>query len=209
VQKESLPGFEGWFFRSGSGPKVIVTEFGRIGVGICWDNCTARFMRAMSENQVDLLLMPHSAPSISIGPLKLIGETGRKNLRSLAGFYASAFGIPTVMVNKAAGKQSRSSMPCVPLAQLTFHYFGQSTICNADGKVCDQLDEQESIVFAEVVLDAQCKQRPSRLPTGYWSRRPRLFPRTTAAMYQVLESLGKTAYKHSQARRLAAQRLKT
>src|SRR5436190_23048059 len=38
VRKQSLPGFEGWFFRSCSRPKVIETELGRVGVGICHDN---------------------------------------------------------------------------------------------------------------------------------------------------------------------------
>jgi N-carbamoylputrescine amidase len=59
VRKESLPGFEGWFFRSCSESKVIETEIGRIGVGICHDNNTARFMLG-EPGPVDLLLMPHS-----------------------------------------------------------------------------------------------------------------------------------------------------
>ena len=180
VQKESLPGFESWYFRSSSGPRVIETELGRVGVGICWDNSTARFMRRVSQEQVDLLVMPHSAPRITMGPLTLVGDDGRRMLRGVAAFYARAFGVPTVMVNKAAGEDSWSPVPCVPLVRLRFHYLGQSTICNADGTVCDQLEEQEGVVFAEVVLDAQRKRPLLRLPTGYWSRPPALFPRTSA-----------------------------
>jgi N-carbamoylputrescine amidase len=205
VQKESLPGFEGWFFRSGLGPKVIETELGRIGVGICWDNSTARFMRRVSQEHVDLLVMPHSGPCITMGPLKLVGDDGRRMLRGVAGFYAGAFGVPTVMVNKAAGEDSWSPVPCVPLVRLRFHYIGQSTICNADGTVCDQLEEQEGVVFAEVVLDAERKRRPTRLPTGYWSRPPPLFPRTSAALFRVLEWIAKAAYTLSRSRRLAAR----
>jgi N-carbamoylputrescine amidase len=206
VRKESLPGFEGWFFNSCSGPKVIQTELGRIGIGICWDNCTSRFMRSMSQEQVDLILMPHSAPCISIGPLKLWGDIGRKMVRGVAGFYASAFAVPTVMVNKAAGEDSWSPVPCVPLVRLRFHFMGQSTICNADGNVCDQLAEQEGVVFAEVVLDKDRNRQHPRLPDGYWSRPPPLFPRTSAALYRVLEWIGKAAYKSSRSRRLAAGR---
>ena len=55
VRKQSLPGFEGWFFNSCSGPKLIETEFGRVGIGICWDNNTSRFMREMNQQQIDLL----------------------------------------------------------------------------------------------------------------------------------------------------------
>jgi N-carbamoylputrescine amidase len=205
VQKESLPGFESWFFRSCSGPKIIETELGRIGIGICWDTITARFMRRVILEQVDFLLMPHSAPFIAMGPLKLIDDDGRKKLRRVAGFYASALGVPTVMVNKAAGADSWSPVPGLPLAQLRFRYFGQSTICNAEGKVCDQLEDQEGIVFADVELHAERKRLCPPIPTGYWSRPPAEFPRTSAALFLMMELIGKTAYKLSPSRRRAAR----
>ena len=205
VRKESLPGFEGWFFRSCSGPKVIETEIGRVGVGICWDNNTARFMRRMCQEQPDLLLMPHSAPSIKMGPLTLVGDHGWQMLRGVAGFYASAFGVPTVIVNKAAGEDSWSPVPCVPLVRLRFHYFGQSTICSADGNVYDELEETEGIVIADVVLDADRKRRPPRLPAGYWSQPFPLFPRTAAAMFRTFEWIGQAAYQLSRSRRRAAR----
>jgi N-carbamoylputrescine amidase len=207
VRKESLPGFEGWFFRSCSESKVIETELGRIGVGICHDNNTAQFMRRVSQDHVDLLLMPHSGPGITMGPLKLVGDHGRRMLREVARFYASAFGVPTVMVNKAAGEDSWSPVPSVPLVRFRFHFVGQSTICSADASVCDQLDEQEGVVVAEVVLDPKRKRQP-RIPTGYWSRPPPLFPRiprTSAALFRGLEWIGKAAYTLSQARRRAAR----
>lgn len=205
VRKESLPGFEGWFFNGCPGPKVIETELGRVGIGICWDNCTSRFMRRMNQEQVDLLLMPHSAPCIALGPLPILVYNARKMLRGIAGFYACAFGIPTVMVNKAAGAESSSPVPGVPLVHFRFHFTGQSTICNADGHVCDQLAEQEGVVFAEVVLDAARKRQSPRLPAGYWSKPPALFPRASAALYRTLEWIGRTAYKRSRSRRRAAR----
>ena len=206
VRKESLPGFEGWFFRGCSGPKVIETEIGRIGVGICWDNSTTRFMHRMSQEEVDLLLMPHSAPCITMGPLRLVGDEAREMLRGAAGFYAGTFGIPTVMVNKAAGEEDIwSPIPWVPLARFRFHFVGQSTICDVDGNVCDQLDEQEGVVVADVVLDPKQKRRAPRLPSGYWSRPPRLFPRSSAALFRVLEWISRAPYTLSRSRRLAAR----
>ena len=206
VSKESLPGFEGWFFRGCSGPKTIETGFGRVGVGICWDNNTSRFMRRMCREPVDLLLMPHSAPCITWSFVKLVGEHGRTRLREIAGFYAREFGIPTMMVNKVAAADSWSPVPGVPLARLRFHLMGQSTICDRDGNVCDQLGEQEGIVFAEIDLDGkQGKEKPS-VPAGYWSQPPRL-PRATAAMFRILEWIGKQGYRRSQARRQAARRV--
>jgi N-carbamoylputrescine amidase len=205
VRKESLPGFEGWFFRGCSGPKFIETEIGRIAVGICHDNNTARFLRRVSQEPIDLLLMPHSAPCIMVGPLRLIGEPEREMLRGLAAFYAGAFGVPTVMVNKAAGEDSWSPVPWVLLVRLRLHFVGQSTICDADGNVCEQLDEQEGVVIGDVVLDPGRKQQPLRLPSGYWSRPPPRFPRTFATLFRVLEWTGKAAYALSRSRRLAAR----
>jgi len=209
VRKESLPGFEGCFFRSCSGPKVIETQLGRIGVGICHDNNTARFMRRVSQERVDLLLMPHSAPCMTLGPLSLANDQVLESLRGVAGFYAETLGVPTVMSNKAAGEDSWSPVPWVPLVRLRFHFVGQSTIANAGGSVCDQLDEQESVVVAEVVLDPERKRQPPRLPSGYWSRPPPLlprFPRISAALFQVLEWTSQTAYARSRSRRVAARK---
>jgi N-carbamoylputrescine amidase len=204
VRKASLPGFEGWYYRGCSEPKVIQTELGRVGIGICWDTSTTSFLRHVCQQQVDLLLMPHSTPRITMGTLTLLGETGRKELRGVAGFYASALGVPTVMANKAAAEDSWSPVPLMPLVRLRFHYVGQSTICNGDGNVCDQLEEQEGIVFAEVALDAERKRLP-RIPAGYWSRPPAAFPRTSAALFRALEWVGKAAYKLSRSRRRAAR----
>jgi N-carbamoylputrescine amidase len=206
VSKESLPGFEGWFFRSCSGPRVIETSLGRIGVGICWDNNTSRFMRRLQREGIDLLLMPHSAPRIALGPWTLIGDQARQTLREMAGFYATAFGVPTVMANKAAGEDSWSPVPCVPLVRLRFRSFGQSTICQADGTVSDQLGEGPGVVFAAVALDDSRKVREPRIPAGYWSRRPRWFPGPQAAMYRTLEWIGRAGYGMSWARRRAARR---
>jgi len=210
VRKESLPGFEGWFIRSCPDPKVIETEIGRIGVGICHDTNTGRFMRRLNREQVDLLLMPHSGPCMTMGPLDLGSVQVRESLRSVAGFYAKAFGIPTVMANKAAGQDSTSPIPWLPLLRLNFHFVGQSTICDADGNVADQLEEQEGIAVAEVALDPQRKRRPVTLPRGYWSRPPPLlptFPRISAALFEALEGAGKAAYTLSQERRMAAHKL--
>jgi N-carbamoylputrescine amidase len=193
VRKESLPGFEAWFIRSCSGPKVIETELGRIGVGICWDNSTARFMRRVSDEQMDLLLMPHSAPSITCGPLTLSGDHDRHMLRGVAGFYASEFGIPTIMANKAAGEDSSSPVPCAPIVRLRFHFLGQSTICQADGSVADQIDERPGVVVADVVLGGG--KRHPQLPKGYWSRPGRWFSGAWAALLRALECTGKVAYR--------------
>jgi N-carbamoylputrescine amidase len=214
VRKQSMPGFEGWFCRGGSGPSVIPTELGRIGVGICHDNATCRFMRGLGEEQPDLLLMPHSAPRIALGPLPLVremplvGERECELLRNLPAFYARSFGIPVAMANKAAGLDTASPVPWVPLLRLKFHFIGQSTICDAGGNVCDRLDEREGVVIADVTLARDPKRPPPQTPGGYWSHTPPFlprFPRTAAALFRALECAGGGAYRLSRPRRSAAR----
>lgn len=201
VRKESLPGFEGWYFRSSPGPKVIETEIGRIAVGICYDNYTARFLEQLRGSDVDLLLMPHSGPCIGIG---WFDDLFRDSLREIARFYSRAFGIPTLMVNKASVTDTRSPIPLLPFARLRFHFPGFSTICDGDGVVRDALGEGEGVVAAQVVLDARKKRSPVQ-PTGHWSRPPPRLPRVSAAVFQAFELLGKAFYAASPARRRAAR----
>jgi N-carbamoylputrescine amidase len=208
VRKESLPGFEGWFIRGCDGSKVIETELGRIGVGICHDASTGRFMRRMEREGVDLLLMPNSAPVVEMGRLKLTGEEVREMLRSMAGFYAEQFGVPAVMVNKAAGEDISSPIPWVPAGRFRFHFVGQSTVCDSDGKVCEQLGEGEGVVVGEVSLD-EWRKRRRKVDCGYWSRgAPFLagFPGMSAAVFEMLECAGEMAYRLSESRRAAARR---
>lgn len=200
VRKESLPGFEGWYFRSVPGPKVIDTDLGRIAVGICHDNHTARFMRRLCREDVDLLLMPHSAPLSRLLPR----ATMRDALQSIAPYYARAFGIPTLMVNKWSATDSPSPIPLAPLVTVRFRFPGLSTICDGDGAVLDHRAGGEGIVVADVRLEPERRRRPAE-PTGYWSRPPEHFARTGGVLFRLFERLGAAAYARSEARRAAAR----
>ena len=208
VRKQSLPGFEGWFIRGGGGPAVIETGLGRIGVGICHDNITGRFMRGLGADQPDLLLMPHSAPSIHLGPVPLLGERGRQALRDLPGFYSRAFGIPVVMSNNAAGEDSTSPVPWAPGLRLRFHFLGQSAVCDARGCVCERLDEREGVVMADVGIAPGGERPAPPMPRGYWAHTPAFLPRLPwagAAVFRMLEGAGRAAYGVSRSRRAAAR----
>ncbi len=199
VRKESLPAFEGWYFKSCDKPKTIDTPFGRIGVGICQDNHTARFFERVIRDAPDLLLMPHSAPC---GPLG--GSLTRGLLAEVGPHYARAFGIPTVLVNKAVTR-SRTPLPGVPLVRLPFVFPGMSTITDSDGHVVDQLADSEGIVVGDVVMDPLRKRIPPAPKSFYWSRPPAFFPRALGLFFAGLERLGKRAYARGDARRRAAR----
>jgi N-carbamoylputrescine amidase len=194
VRKQSLPAFEGWYFKSSADPKVIDTDLGRIGIGICNDNNTAAFMYSMIQARPDLLLMPHSAPGVQNRWFRLVTHATCQTLDSIAPFYARRFGIPTLMVNKAAGRGSHSPLPLLPFVRLRFRFPGMSVICDADGAVLDKLGDEKGIVIADVVLDASRKRKPCDLPRGYWSRAPQHFPHVLGMAMRGLEILGKTAY---------------
>jgi N-carbamoylputrescine amidase len=199
VRKESLPAFEGWYFKSSTDPKYIETELGRTSVGICQDNHTARFFARVRRDEPDLLLMPHSAPCAPF-----LDAVMRKNLAEIGPFYARSFGIPVVMVNKAQGR-CLTPVPGVPLLRLRFDFPGLSSISDADGRVLDRLPDQEGVVVADVLLDPSRKRRPPAPQSGYWSRPPHVFPRLFGAFFTVMERLGKRAYAKSRRRPKAAR----
>lgn len=199
VRKESLPGFEGWFFRNSTGPKVLATEFGRVAIGICQDNHTARFFRRLLREDADLILMPHSAPCPRAG-----AEFARESLREIAPFYARAFGVPVLLANKA-DTPSRTPIPVLPSIHVDFGFAGLSSVCDADGEVLDRLAEREGVAIADVVLDPVRKRRPDPPTDRYWSLPPPGFPRLTAAIYEALESFAHRAYVKNVRRPVAAR----
>jgi N-carbamoylputrescine amidase len=198
VQKESLPMFEGWYFKGCKLPKTIDTALGRIAVGICQDNHTARFMRRIADASPDLILMPHSAPCIPF-----VDALMRDSLSEVAPFYAREFGAPVVLVNKARTR-TRSPMPGVPLVRLRMTFPGMSTIADSDARVVAQLPDREGIVIGDVTLDPARKRCPT-VPTGYWSRPPVRIPRLAGAFFVMMERRGKRAYAANPARAVAAR----
>ena len=81
---------------------------------------------------------------------------------------------------------------------------GLSCICGADGVVLERLDGREGIVVADVSLDPGRRRQPE-IPPGYWSHAPRTRPRSTGALFRILEAAGKVAYAWSRKRRRAAR----
>jgi N-carbamoylputrescine amidase len=199
VRKESLPAFEGWYFKSSDEPKTIETEIGRIAVGICQDNHTACFFRRVMRDEPDLILMPHSAPRVPIGT-----SVFREQLRAIAQHYACAFGVPVVLANKIFGR-SQSPVPGVPFVRAPIVYRGGSSVCDSDGRVAAWMDDHEGVAIGGVALDPARKSRPAAPSDSYWSRPPRRFRRSAAALLIALERAGMRAYAKSAARRLAAR----
>lgn len=191
VRKGSLPFFEGWYFAKSDARKVIDTDLGRIGVGICNDNQTSWFFRHMAEEQPDVLLMPHSAPTPK---LPIVASMFRKQLGATAAFYAAELGVPVVLANKASSRAAWTPIPLVPGARVPIVFEGYSSIHDGGGRPLAASVGHETVLVADVRLDPARKRTPRDLPSGYWARRPAVLPRAMGAMLDALDALGRRAY---------------
>jgi N-carbamoylputrescine amidase len=139
VRKQTPAFAEAYFTKGDSGPHIINTEIGRIGVGICYENQLAYTPQLMHSQSVDLMLMPHSAPTPMPNPLfpKRYTEIYNQNLKSLAPYYAILLGIPVIMINKSGPWDS--PIPMMPLLTQHSTFPGFSAIVDSDGTLMAQL----------------------------------------------------------------------
>jgi N-carbamoylputrescine amidase len=206
VRKRSLPFFEGWFFTPCSMPKLLDTHLGRIAVGICNDNQTAEFQRDVVEGQPDLILMPHSAPTPKVPIVDpLFRPLYERALAEIAERYATTFGIPVVMANKATTETTVSSLPLLPAMKIAWRFRGHSAIVDGDGAVLAQLVDSEGVLVQDVTLDPSRRRRVAPA-TGYWSFAPP-FARTMSALLRALARRGQRDYLDNPQRLEAARRL--
>ncbi len=203
VRKGSLPFFEGRYFKPCAGSKIIRTELGVLGVGICNDTQTAGFLREVCSARPDLILMPHSAPTPTLpGPIRKLFVS---QLSETAGRYAHALGVPVVMANKVASTDGSTPVPPLPRVRVRWRFVGHSCIYDADGTRLQQLRGVEGALVARVHLDPRRKQA-LRAPTrGYWSFGPKLGAGVIGGMLLGFELLGKRAYTRSALRRKQAR----
>ncbi|HEY3342213.1 MAG TPA: carbon-nitrogen hydrolase family protein, partial [Anaerolineae bacterium] len=129
--------WEAYFFKGCDCINVIETEFGRLGVGICFDAHTVTVAEAILDANVDLMLMPHSyctpTQATRMMPAHVIAR-----LNALPGCvaqqYTELFGVPVVLANKSGAWDS--PVPPTILGQPWGYTFsGRSVIVAADGSV--------------------------------------------------------------------------
>lgn len=205
VRKASLPMFEGWYFTPCSGPKVIHTPLGKLGVGICNDNQTASFLRHMFDERPDLLLMPHSAPTPALPgsgwPYRQVYDT---QLAEVPVRFARALGVPTVMANKAQRGTTSTPIPLLPGVRIPLAFHGHSAICDGRGEVLERLVGEEGVLVADVSLDPALHTERVPVPRGYWSFAPNVLPRATGWFLYALAALGRRSYRRNPRRSAAA-----
>lgn len=157
------PGYEEkFYFTPGdTGFKVWDTRYGKIGVGICWDQWFTETARCMALQGAELLLYP-----TAIGSEPVEQDVDSKDHWQLCmQGHAAANIMPVIAANRIGTEKSSC-------AQLTF--YGSSFITNEIGQKIAEADRRsETIIYAELDLD---KIKSYRDFWGiYRDRRPEMY----------------------------------
>jgi N-carbamoylputrescine amidase len=137
------PGYqEKYYFRPGdTGFKVWDTRFGRIGVGICWDQWFPEAARAMALMGAQVLFYP---TAIGSEPHDASLDTREPWRRAMQGHAVSNV-IPVVASNRIGTEQ------CGPAGQT---YYGASFIADHRGDLVEELGpNEEGAIVHEFDLD--------------------------------------------------------
>ncbi len=134
------PGYEEkYYFRPGhSGPQVFATRFGKLGVGICWDQWFPEWARGLALLGAEILLYPSAIGSEPDEPEL---DTRQMWQRVMIG-HAVANCMPLVACNRVGTEEGQ-------------HFYGHSFIANERGDILQELTaNQEGFVAAQFDLEA-------------------------------------------------------
>lgn len=143
------PGYtEKYYFSPGdTGFKVWDTAYGRIGVGICWDQWFPECARAMALAGAEILLYPTAIGSEPHDP----AIDSRTHWQNVQRGHAAANVMPLVASNRVGTETGKTGA-------ITF--YGSSFIAGPDGEKIAECDRSETaIIAAEFDLDALALKR--------------------------------------------------
>lgn len=167
VRKRNIPSYEAFFYKGVEGSHVIKTDIGNIGVGICYDSWFSFLPRIAQQEDFDILLLPHSAPTPQ--KRKHIAQEHidrfKDDIKMATERYSTLLGIPVVLSNKCG--KFESPAPFGPYEKTSFPGF--SSIADSNGVVLTQLENQEGVVIEEVALDPARKKKAEFKGYGKWA----------------------------------------
>lgn len=143
------PGYEEkYYFNPGdTGFKVWNTRYGRIGVGICWDQWFPEAARCMALMGAELLLYPTAIGSEPEAP----GIDSKDHWQRCMIGHAASNLVPVLAANRV-GMET--------IADSTIRFYGSSFITDATGeKVAEAGRSEETVLTASFDLDELEKQR--------------------------------------------------
>lgn len=152
---------EKFYFAPGdTGFKVWNTAYGRIGIGICWDQWFPESARIMALKGAEILFYPTAIGSEPVLPI----DSEPHWQRCMQG-HAAANIVPIVASNRVGTEvQDDSSMT----------FYGSSFIAGQTGEIIKQMNRtEEGVIVAEFDLD---EIRDKRQSWGiYRDRRPEMY----------------------------------
>lgn len=166
---DGLPYAEKFYFTPGdTGFKVWETLYGRIGVGICWDQWFPETARSMALLGAEILLFP-----TAIGSEPTLKKDSRIHWRNTMAGHAAANMMPVVASNRIGRETEEES-------EMTF--YGSSFIADQHGEIAEQADDcTETVLVHEFDLDELASER--REWGIFRDRRPE--------MYKIIMTHGK------------------
>lgn len=159
---------EKFYFTPGdTGFKVFDTRFGRIGVGICWDQWFPETARCMAVQGAEILLYP-----TAIGSEPILDVDSSGHWRRVMQGHAAANLMPVVATNRIGVETVE---PCKENAgqSSSLDFYGCSFIADATGDIIASAKQEETILYGEFDLDAL---KEDRLSWGLFrDRRPETY----------------------------------
>jgi len=197
VYKEVPGSVETYLFKGRESNHIIDTDFGKVGVIICYDGIKYEPLQKLSQQEPDIILLPHSAAQPSTIPIlfpKRAIDFLDNYTKNVASRISKLFGVPSIMANKT-GKW-KSDMP-KPYPSQNGKFLGYSTITDGKGKVLKQSDCKEDILICEVLLDKNLKRKDINIEnySGFSTKVTWHFK-----WWFLVENKGKKFYDNSQIR---------
>ncbi len=156
------PGYEEkFYFKPGdSGFKVYDTAYGKIGVGICWDQWFCETARALSLMGAQIIFYP-----TAIGSEPEINLDSKEHWQRVQMGHAATNTVPVVAANRYGEETGESC---------TLNFYGSSFITDYTGKkIAEASRDKEEIIYGDFNFEEDAKQRE------YWGllrdRRPECY----------------------------------
>lgn len=148
---------EKFYFKPGnSGFTVFNTKYGRVGIGICWDQWFPETARCLALNGAELLFYP-----TAIGSEPILDCDSMPHWRRVMQGHSAANLMPVVAANRIG---LETVEPCKGNAgqQSSLLFYGSSFMTDGTGElVQDASRDQEEILYAEYDLAALAEDRLS------------------------------------------------
>ena len=148
---------EKFYFTPGNtGFKVWDTRFGRIGIGICWDQWFPECARAMAVKGAELIFYP-----TAIGAEPILESDSMPHWRRCMQGHAAANLVPVIAANRIGTEEV---LPTVENGnqQSSLKFYGSSFMTDVTGELVESADrESEEILIHTYDLDENAEYRMS------------------------------------------------